>query len=99
MGPANKADMCFFIIKHTLLYISQSVVCHTQKTALKTIPLIHTYQQEAYVLTWNGMEPWSKGIRRCVWRFYLFIYNLFISEIFVNFFIVRSLRSQKMTSM
>ena len=27
------------------------------------------------------MEPWSNGIRNCVWRINLFIYNLFISEI------------------
>ena len=30
MGTANKADICVFIIKHTVLYNSQSVVCHTK---------------------------------------------------------------------
>ena len=31
MGPANKTDILVFVIKHTVLYISQSVVYHKKK--------------------------------------------------------------------
>ena len=78
MGPANKADIRVFIIKHTVLYNSQSVVCHT-KTALKTIPLIYTYDR--MLMFKHGME-WSHRVTvlEVVCSVFI-IYNIFICEI------------------
>ena len=58
---------------HFLLYfyISKSV------TALKTIPLIHTYRQEAYILTWTGVERWSKLVLRVVFGVFVYLLSFY----------------------
>ena len=60
VGPANKTDIWVSIIKHTVLYISQSVVCH-QKHPLATGGIcLNLEWRGAIKLTGKIHSPFSK---------------------------------------
>ena len=98
VGSANKTDIWVFIIKRTIVYISQSVVCHQN-----SFSIIPDYSEnnpfDSYVATvlrliFKHAMAWSHGVK-LIRRINLFICLLFIYVLIIFISIIHSYFSKR----